>query len=101
MRAALSMDMLATDVAEYLVRKGVPFRTTHHISGQAVKLAEERSCRLDQLQVQDWKSLHPLFEADIMSLWDFEASVETRRSLGGTSRQTVLQQVKLLREKIK
>jgi argininosuccinate lyase len=101
MCGALSMDMLATDVAEYLVRKGVPFRTTHHISGQAVKLAEQRQCSLQDLTMEEWTSLHPLFDTDITLLWDFEASVEKRRSLGGTSRDTVLLQVQQLRERIK
>jgi argininosuccinate lyase len=41
-RSALSSDMLATDLADYLVRKGVPFRETHHIAGAAVKMAEDK-----------------------------------------------------------
>ena len=52
MKAALSSFMLATDLSEYLVRKGVPFRETHHISGQAVQMAETRGCALTDLTLQ-------------------------------------------------
>lgn len=62
----LSADMLATDLAEYLVRKGVPFRETHHISGAAVKMAEDRGCALSDLTVQDLQTIHPLFTDDVV-----------------------------------
>ena len=65
MRAALVPEMLATDLADYLVRKGVPFRETHHISGQAVQLAEERGCALTDLSTADLAKLHPLFTDDV------------------------------------
>jgi hypothetical protein len=65
MRAALNSFMLATDLSEYLVRKGVPFRETHHISGRAVQLAEQRGCSLFALTLEDLKGLHPLFTEDV------------------------------------
>ena len=67
MRKALNSFMLATDLSEYLVRKGVPFRETHHISGRAVQMAEERGCELTELTVADLKTLHPLFTDDVRS----------------------------------
>lgn len=73
----LSADMLATDLAEYLVRKGVPFRETHHISGAAVKLAEDRGVPMSDLTSADLKGIHPLFEADVA-----EVSVGVRRRWG-------------------
>jgi argininosuccinate lyase len=60
--------MLATDLAEYLVRKGVPFRETHHISGAAVKMAEDRGVGLNQLSVEDLQTIHPLFAADVVQV---------------------------------
>jgi len=72
MKAALSSFMLATDLSEYLVRKGVPFRETHHISGQAVQMAETRGCALTDLTLQDLQTLHPLFTDDVMAVWDYE-----------------------------
>ena len=97
MRAGLSYDMLATDLAEYLVRRGVPFRETHHVAGAAVKLAEQRRCQLNELSLTDLQGLNPHFEADVSEVWDFERSVENRASVGGTSRATVLKQVADLR----
>lgn len=97
MRMALSIDMLATDLAEYLVRKGVPFRETHHISGQAVRMAEERKCPMNELSLEQLRSLHPCFEADVSLVWDFEKSVENRCSLGGTSKGSVAHQISLLK----
>jgi hypothetical protein len=60
--------MLATDLAEYLVRKGVPFRETHHISGAAVKMAEDRGVGLNTLSVEDLQTIHPLFAADVVEV---------------------------------
>ena len=90
MRAALAPEMLATDLADYLVRRGVPFRETHHVAGEAVQLAEERGCRLDDLKAADLKPLHEKFGDDVEDVWSFEASVESRASAGGTARESVL-----------
>jgi len=97
MRAALTMDVLATDLADYLVRKGIPFRETHHISGRAVALAESRRCQLNDLTLQDFKSLHEEFSEDVFGVFDFEASVERRQAIGGTSRKMVDRQIDVLR----
>lgn len=97
MMAGLSADMLATDLAEYLVRKGVPFRETHHISGAAVKLAEDKGCALSDLSVADLKVIHPLFEEDVALVWDFQRSAEMRDTEGGASKRSVLEQVQKLR----
>ncbi|KAI9216201.1 argininosuccinate lyase [Blastocladiella britannica] len=93
MRRALTADVLATDLADYLVRKGVPFRATHHIAGAAVALAEDRGSDLSQLTLADLKGLHPKFEADVAELFNFEASVDRRTSVGGTARERVQEQV--------
>jgi len=97
MYQALTMDVLATDLADYLVRKGVPFRETHHISGRAVALAESRKCQLNELTLEDFKSLSPTFSDDVHAVFEFEASVERRQSIGGTSRRMVERQISVLR----
>lgn len=97
MLQALTPDMLATDLADYLVRKGVPFRETHHIAGACVKLAEDQKKPLSSLTLAELKSIHPQFEADVKNVWNFETSVERKDSTGGTSLRSVLEQV----EKIK
>lgn len=93
MRAALTPDMLATDLADYLVRKGVPFRETHHISGRVVALAEKEGVPMDQLSLQQLQGVDKRFGDDVMSAFDFESSVEKRTVLGGTSRKSVLEQI--------
>jgi argininosuccinate lyase len=98
MRAALSPEMLATDLAEYLVRKGVPFRETHHIAGAAVQMAEMQAIPLSELTLDDLLSLHHAFEEDVADVWDFEKSVDTRDAAGGTSRRAVLEQIDKLQE---
>ncbi|KAJ3123666.1 hypothetical protein HK100_011530 [Physocladia obscura] len=98
MKKGLSFDMLATDIAEYLVRKKVPFRETHHIAGQAIKLAEDRKISVNKLTVNDFKSLHSAFDEDIANIWDFERSVETRNAYGGTSLSSVLVQIQELKQ---
>ena len=96
MKASLNSFMLATDLSEYLVRRGVPFRETHHVSGRAVQLAEERGCALTDLTLVDLQGLHPLFADDVMGVGDFEAAVERRDATGGTSKRSVLQQAATL-----
>lgn len=100
MRAALDDGMLATDLADYLVRKGVPFRKTHHISGECVKLAEDTGRSMSRLTLEELRAIDAGFEADIMDVWDFEASVEKRTTLGGTSRARVQEQINSLRNSL-
>lgn len=98
MRRGLSADMLATDLAEYLVRKGVPFRETHHISGAAVKMAEDRGCELSDLTPDDLRTIHPLFDDDVAEVWDFRRSADMRDTEGGASERSVLEQIQKLRD---
>lgn len=97
MRTALTSEMLATDLADYLVRKGVPFRETHHVAGAAVRMAEVQGIVLAELTVDDLQKLHTAFEEDVAEVWDFEQSVERRDVDGGASRRAVLAQIAQLR----
>lgn len=94
MRSALTMDMLATDLADYLVRKGVPFRETHHVSGAAVSMAENQGLKgIDELGLERLKGLRSEFEEDVKHVFDFETSVERRAAIGGTARSCVVRQI--------
>ena len=75
----------------------MPFRETHHISGAAVKLAEDRGCELSALTVADLQGIHPLFAEDVVEVWDFNRSAEMRDTEGGASKRSVLEQVQKLR----
>ena len=101
MKQALGADMLATDLADYLVRKGVPFRETHHISGQAVALAENKGCGIDELTVQDFRDLSDVFEENVKDVFNFEVSIEARKARGGTARESVQRQIAQITELLK
>jgi argininosuccinate lyase len=96
MQNALSPDMLATDLAEYLVRKGVPFRDTHHISGQVVALAEKKGVPMDKLSLAELQGVDKRFGDDIGKVFNYNTSVDQRVSTGGTSKTAVLKQVQVL-----
>jgi argininosuccinate lyase len=97
MRAALDMTMLATDVAEWLVRNGVPFREAHHISGRVVALSENTEVSMDQLTLEQLQAIDSRFTADITAAFKYESSVEAKSASGGTSRSAVLGQIQELR----
>ena len=90
--------MLATDLADYLVRKGVPFRETHHVSGQCVAAAEKRGVGIDELSLEELKGINSLFEEDVKKVFDFEVSVESRSARGGTGKKSVLFQIEQLKK---
>lgn len=94
MRAALDPAMLATDVAEYLVRRGVPFREAHHLSGRAVALAESKGVGLNELEIGDWRLVSSHFDEDIAQVFDFAQSVASRDVTGGTSPRAVRTQIR-------
>ncbi|BGP54405.1 hypothetical protein JCM8202_000839 [Rhodotorula sphaerocarpa] len=100
MKKSLTPDMLATDLAEYLVRRGIPFRETHHISGSCIRLSEERNCTLSELSLEDFKSVSPYFGDDVHEVFNFETSVERRDAKGGTSRRAVREQIDSLKQKL-
>lgn len=98
MQASLAPEMLATDLADYLVRKGVPFREAHHVAGAAVRMAEVQALPLSELSLEDLLTLHHAFTEDVAGIWSFESSVEARDVEGGTSRRAVQAQIERLRE---
>ena len=90
---ALCPEMLATDLADYLVRKNVPFRETHHISGACVRLAEEMDVSIDTLTLEQLQKIDSRFGEDVLKVWDYEVSVERKSSIGGTAKARVLEQI--------
>jgi len=88
MLAALDSSLLATELADYLVRKGVPFREAHRIVGDTVRLGP-----LDRLSLQQLQGLSPAFETDVAEVWDFRAAVNRRSIWGGTGEGSVRGQI--------
>lgn len=87
----------ATDLADYLVRKGMPFRQTHEVAGKAVRLALEKEIGVEALPLSDLKKLSPLFENDVFPLLEPRVVMSTRNSRGGTGVEAVGQQLALAR----
>lgn len=101
MEAALTMDMLATDLADYLVRKGVPFRETHHISGECVATAERLGLSgIDKLTLEQYQKIDSRFGQDLFETFNFEQSVERRDATGGTAKSAVLKQLDNLKSQL-
>jgi len=94
MRAALDEAMLATDLADYLVARGVPFRRAHHLAGQAVRRAEERGVGLSALPLVDYQAIAPEFGPDVYEVFDFDRAVARRRAPGGTAPDAVADQIR-------
>ena len=97
MQAALGDELLATDLAEHLVRRGVPFRQSHELVGRAVKRAEALDIPLGKLPLAEFQTISPEFGVDVATVFDFEQSVERRDVYGGTSRRAVQEQISELR----
>jgi argininosuccinate lyase len=96
MRAALGDELLATDLADTLVRRGVPFRQSHELAGQAVKRSEALGVSLRALPLAEYLAISPLFGPDVTAVFDFEQSVEQRAVFGGTAKAAVAAQIAAL-----
>ncbi len=85
--------LAATDVADYLAKKGLPFRQAHEVVGHLVLLCEKRGCDLEDLTLADFQAESPLFEADIAGALNLEAIVAARTTYGGTGHEAVRAQM--------
>jgi argininosuccinate lyase len=86
--------LLATDVVDYLVRKGVPFRQAHHHVGALVALSEAEACPLDQLPLEKVRAICPQFEADWNSVFSIPVAMESRDKTGMTGPAQIQAQFK-------
>ena len=81
--------MLATELADYLVVKGVPFREAHSIAGRVVRSSIERRGNLQDLTLDDLQEFSKRFDKDVLSFLTVHAAVEKKAQVGGTSRKRV------------
>ena len=91
----------ATDLAEYLVMKGIPFRDAHAISGKAVQLAESKDFLLSELSLKELKKLNTLIEKDVFKHLDPLKSISSKNSIGGTAPSQVSKQITQAKNKLK
>jgi argininosuccinate lyase len=98
--AARNSTLLATDLAEYLVKKGTPFREAHQIVGQLVVRSIKKSVPLDQIGIAEMKKFSPHFDDDVAKIFDVRGSLAQRRAIGAPSPENVAAQIKRWRSKL-
>jgi argininosuccinate lyase len=100
LRAAQKGFINATDLADYLVKKGMPFRSAYKISGELVAECIDRGCVLETLPLESYKAKSDLFDADIYETIDLEVCVNKRISEGGTCVSSVEKQIEFVRNSL-
>jgi argininosuccinate lyase len=88
----------ATELADYLAAKGVPFREAHHITGAAVGYAESRGVGLEDLSIEEMHRFSGQIDEDVYHVLDYRVAVERRTSPGGTGPESVNTQINSLRD---
>jgi argininosuccinate lyase len=94
MSRAIDSTMMTTDLADYLVKKGVPFREAHAIVGKVVRAAGEMNIQLEEMPLDAYQAIGA-FEADVLEVFDARKSVEKRNGIGGTSPHSVKDQIQI------
>jgi len=100
MRRSIDPAMLATDLADYLVKKGIPFRQAHELAGKVVQRAAVESKALDTLPLEEYQAICPAFAADVYAVLDPQRSVSRRIAYGGTAPEAVVAQIKEAHENL-
>jgi len=91
-------NLFATDLAEYLVKKRVPFREAHQIVGELVACSFAKSIPLDQIGIAEMKKFSPHFEDDVAKIFDVWGSLAQRRAIGAPSPENTATQMKCWRK---
>lgn len=98
--AANDPSLLATDLAEYLVKKELPFREAHEIVGQLVAHSGATQTQLHQIPLTEMRKISPLFDADVVQVFDVRRSLSQRRAVGAPSPENVTARIKHWRTKL-
>jgi argininosuccinate lyase len=85
--------LLATDMADYLVRKGMPFRQAHKVIGRLVGYCVESGAPLTEVPLDKLREFSEMFGEDITQLYSWERAVNARTVVGGTGRESVMAQI--------
>jgi argininosuccinate lyase len=98
--AASDPALMATDLAEWLVKQGLPFRDAHHQVGRFVGFCQQKGIALNQASLEDMRQFLPLANEDCLALFDCQRSVASRNILGGTAPQQVASQIAFWKEEL-
>jgi len=101
MKAALSTDLLATELADYLVERGVDFRRAHGIVGEILASAAEKGVDPSKLDLKTLQGFSDIFDEDITQVWDFRAAVERKSSRGGVASKAIAEQIERAQEALR
>ncbi len=93
MASQLEAGLLATDLADYLVKKNLPFRQAHHVVGQIVQLGEVRNIPITDLSLEDLQEISDLFEEDVIEAFSVKGALAARNATGGTAPEAVKKQI--------
>lgn len=99
-KAAAKGFINATDCADYLVKKGMPFRTAYKITGGLVALCIQKNTTLEELPLEDYKQASDLFDEEVYNAINLDTCVKERKSYGGPSPESVLLQIKTVRKNL-
>ena len=85
----------ATDAADYLVNKGVPFRDAHGIIGQLVLYCIKKNCSIDELSIEELKAISPVFDVDVYDVISLKTCVEKRLTIGAPGQDAMEEVIKI------
>ena len=100
LRSALDSTMMATDLADYLVERGVPFREAHAMAGRVVRAAGEKKVSMEKMPLDAYRAIGP-FDEIVYQVFDPMKSVQKRNAIGGTSPQAVKDQIQIAKSNLK
>ena len=100
MEAAIDSTMMATDLADYLVVLGIPFREAHALAAQTVRTAYEKDKSLDELTLSEYQSIHPDFDEGVYQVFDPRVSIARRKAIGGTAPDAVITQIQNAKQEL-
>ena len=90
----------ATDLADYLVQKKLPFRDAHEVVGKTVKYAIEQNKKLDELELYELQKFSPSISKDVFEILSVEGSIASKNTYGGTAPEQVTAQIELAKERL-
>ena len=99
-RALTGGGMLATEIADYLVAKGVPFREAHAITGRVVRWALDEGRELSDLSVEDLRTFSPRFDQSVLQRLTVQGAIDRKAQIGGTARKQVARRIKELTKRL-
>ena len=100
MEAAIDSNMMATDLADYLVERSVPFREAHAISGEVVRAGIDKQKPLDELTIEEYQEINTVFDEEVYAVYDARESIAKRAAIGGTAPEAVKAQIERAKKEL-